>query len=112
MTRQRAIHFVGILVVLTIFLPFPGATTSAFLQGAPAKCIGAASHAGGFLHDLTAEEGAESQDGGSSDSCITALNASAAPEIVPPAGGTSIAPARFRIHRAPYLPAIFRPPIG
>ena len=111
-TRQRSIHLVGIVVILTIFLPFPGAVTSAFLHGAPAKCIGAASQTDGFLHDLAAEEGAESQDGGSSDPCIAALCGSIVPELLPPAAATSIALATFRIHRAPYLPAIFRPPIG
>jgi hypothetical protein len=111
-TRQRAIHLIGIVVVLAMLLPFPVATTSVCLHGVPSQRIGAASHTDGYLHDPTAEEGAESQDDGSLEPCLAALDESVVPEAVPPAAGSLIAPPTFSIHRAPYLPAIFRPPIG
>jgi len=105
-------RFIGIVVALTMFLPFPGAAMSRFLHDSPFLRISAVSDTAGFLHDLTAEEGTESEDAGPSEPCLVALGECVLPEVALPVAGASIATATFSIHRAPYLPAIFRPPIG
>ncbi len=112
-SRCRGIRFVVAVVVCAMFVPFAGAIASAYLFGNPPELLGEdASHVRASLPPGTAEDDMELQDAGSSPGSMVALEESFAPEVFPPAASASIAPASVTIQCPPYLPAIFRPPIG
>jgi len=111
--RHRAIRIIIIAVVFAMIGPFAGTYVSVFLHGIHPKITSEAALPLGFLiPDGTAEDEMESTDAGSSGVCMVALRESFIPEVVPPEAGGLVAPASFNIHCAPYLPRIFRPPIG
>jgi hypothetical protein len=112
-TRRRAIRFIIIAVVSVMMVPVAGASAHVFLLGMPSGITSEAPLPLGVLHpDGTAEDEAESHDAGSTGYCMIDLGESFVPEVVPPAAGALVTTASFHFHCAPYLPRIFRPPIG
>jgi hypothetical protein len=111
--RRRAVRFIVIAVISVMMVPFAGASAPLFLLGIQPEFTGEApSPLGVLLPDGTAEDEAESHDTGSTGYCMIDLGESFVPEVVPPAAGALIPQASFNFHCAPYLPRIFRPPIG
>jgi hypothetical protein len=111
-TRRRATRFVVVVVVFAMSSLLTGAAISLMLHGTPSRLALAASPMAVVLVDWTGQDEMESCDAGSSALCLVALGESFVPEVVPPAAGAPVALVSLTPHTFPFLPRIFRPPIG